>query len=293
MLANRTRGGRWWLFVVLASVGISMWPRAVEAQTTRLYVSGTMHLESDSSRWPDPEDLVAFFLRATAAGESETRPTGMRWSIGADIGWLEGEPLAADVIAATEALGVEWDIHAHAAADRAECFAAIRDLAGTPNDVASGVMVAEIDALRRTSYASDGTPWQAGVLWGLVLRAGHRPGSDDRAYGIWRPRSSTDWKRHSPRGSLIAVGGGARTLSATKAFALALAAGTAGRGEPISSATINVAPHTLTVVDSSDGIAALEAWAAELSALPHVQWATIGETATDWELAGGVASRWE
>jgi len=263
-----------------------------EAQT-ELYVSGTMHIESSPARWPDPVALVEFFTRATAAGHSSGRATGMRWSIGADIGWLRNEPAAAAVIAATEDLGVEWDIHAHNSADRPECYVKIRDFGGTPNRVASGLMVSEIDALRRPLTASDGTRWGAAVLWGLVIRAGHDPGADDRAFGVWRPRNSTDWKRHAPLGSLIAVGGGGRTLDSTADFALRLAAGTAGRGEPISSATINVAPDTLQVVDTTDGIDEIEAWADTMALLPHVQWATIRETAADWVAAGGVPSRVE
>lgn len=259
---------------------------------TELYVSGTMHIESNPARWPDPAALVDFFTRATAAGRSSGRATGMRWSIGADIGWLRNEPEAAAVIAATEALGVEWDIHAHSAADRAECNVEIRDMGGTPNRVASGLLVSEIDAFRRPTTATDGTRWGAQVLWGLVLRAGHGAGADDRAFGVWRPRSSADWRRHAPSGSLIAVGGGGRTLDSTIDFAVGLAAGTVGRGEPISSATINVAPDTLQVVDTTDDIAAIEAWAATMALLPHVQWATIRETAADWAAAGGIPSRW-
>jgi hypothetical protein len=126
----------------------------------------------------------------------------------------------------------------------------------------------------------------------LVIRAGHGAGADDRAFGLWRPRSSSEWRRHASSGSLIAVGGGGRTLDSTMDFALGLAAGSVGRGEPISSATINVAPDTLQVVDTTDGIAEIEAWAATMALLPHVQWATIRETAADWVAAGGIPSRW-
>lgn len=285
------RIGRMFAFVAVALIAFLRITPA-EAQT-ELYVSGTMHIESSPDRWPDPVALVDFFTRATAAGSGSGRATGMRWSVGADIGWLRNEPAAAAVIAATEDLGVEWDIHAHNAADRPECFVKIRDLGGSPNRVASGLLVSEIDALRRARTASDGTRWGAQVLWGLVVSAGHGPGSDDRAFGVWRPRNSTDWKRHAPLGSLIAVGGGGRTLDSTTDFALGLAAGTVGRGEPISSATINVAPDTLRVVDTTDGIDEIEAWADTMALLPLVQWATIRETAADWAAAGGVPSRVE
>lgn len=290
----RSRRGALFAFAVAvlgAMLAAALPARSATAQT-ELYVSGTMHIESDPSRWPDPVKLVDFFTRATAAGHGSDRATGMRWSIGADIGWLRNEPAAVSVILATQALGVEWDIHAHNAADRPECFVKIRNFGGAPNRVVSGLTVSEIDSLRRPQIASDGTRWGAQVLWGLVIRAGHGSGSDDRAFGVWRPRSSSDWQRHAPSGSLIAVGGGGRTLDSTIDFALGLAAGTVGRGEPISSATINVAPDTLQVVDTTDGIAEIEAWADAMALLPHVQWATIRETAADWVAAGGVPSRW-
>lgn len=263
----------------------------VAAQTT-LYVSGTMHIESAPARWPDPDAFLDFFTRATAAGAATDRPTGMRWSVGADIGWLLGEPRAAELIVATRTLGVDWDIHAHVAADRANCYAEIRDLGGRPNQVASGLLTSEIDALRRTSYASDGTAWRAKVLWGIVERAGHGAGADDRAYGVWRPKSSAEWRRHSPTGSLIAVGGGDRTLDGVQAFAFGLSVGSVGRGEPISSATINVAPQSLLVVGTTDGIDDIEDWAADMALLSNVEWATINETAAAWIAAGSVASRW-
>ena len=278
-------------FFGLSAAGLLGAAASADAQTT-LYVSGTMHIESDPARWPDPDAFLAFFARATAAGHSADRATGMRWSVGADIRWLREEPRAAEMIAATELLGVQWDIHAHAASDRANCYAKIRDLGGRPNRVASGLIVTEIDALRRTTYASDGTAWRAAVLWGLVESSGHGPGADDRAFGVWRPKSSTEWKRHSLTGSLIAVGGGDRTLDGTSTFALALATGTAGRGEPVSSATINVAPQTLLVVDTTDGIDEIETWAADMALLDNVELATINETAAAWVAAGGVPSRW-
>src|SRR4051812_24999196 len=90
---------------------------AGQAMKTTLYPSCTMHIEPSRRSWPDPDRLIAFFRRATAAGK-EGRTQGMRWSIGADIGWLEGEPRAGEVVRALETLGVEWDVHAHQLADR-------------------------------------------------------------------------------------------------------------------------------------------------------------------------------
>lgn len=141
-----------------------------------LYVSGTMHIENNPQRQPQNIDaVIEFFRRATA--------TGMKWSIGADIGWLEGEPRVGEVIRATEALGVEWDVHAHSAADRLRCVAKITALGGHPNTVVSGLTVAEIDALR-TSQTSNGVTWTPAVLYGLVLQTGHGFGSDVNDVGV-------------------------------------------------------------------------------------------------------------
>jgi hypothetical protein len=55
-------------------------------QTTKVYLSGTMHIETNRMSWPDADRLIDFFQRATAAGRTEGRAAGMWWSIGADIG---------------------------------------------------------------------------------------------------------------------------------------------------------------------------------------------------------------
>jgi hypothetical protein len=54
-----------------------------------------------------------------------------------------------------------------------------------------------------------------------------------------------------------------------------------------------VSPRSLTIVDTSDGIDAIEAWAARVGALGSVKWGTIRESAAAWVAAGSVASRME
>jgi hypothetical protein len=92
---------------------------AAAPKTPLLYISGTMHIETSRTKWPQPDALLAFFQRAIAAGKVGSQTTGMRWSIGADVGWLTGEPRAAEIIRTLSALGVEWDIHAHSATETA------------------------------------------------------------------------------------------------------------------------------------------------------------------------------
>lgn len=268
------------------------WSEGTFAQTS-LYVSGVMHIESNSDTWPaDPFAFVEFFERATQAGYTTDRGTGMRWSIGADIDWflMEDPTVVTFIVTETTALGVQWDVHAHDAADRGDCAQYTADAGATPTSVCSGLNVSEIDALRSPVTSSDGsTTWQATVLWGLTTRSGHGTGADDRAYGCWRPVSSARWTSHNRRGSLIAVGGGDRNLTDVGTFAMNLEL--RGAAYPVTSASINVRPETLLVVDTTDGIAEIETWAATMATFQCVEWATISETATAWALAGGINSR--
>ncbi|MBI3652145.1 MAG: hypothetical protein HY231_14085 [Acidobacteria bacterium] len=272
-------------------LGGTITPPAPTAATT-LYLSGTMHIETNQSSWPNPDALLAFFARATATGKIANQTTAMRWSVGADIGWLQGEARAAEVIRATEAMGVEWDVHAHEMADRANCSAKLTQLGGHPNHVASGVVATEIDTLRSLVRGSSGASWQAEILWGIVRQANHGVGSDDDAIGVWRPKNSTDWTTHDPNGNLIAVGGGNRRLPEIEAYAGKLSVNAQGL-PPVLSATIMVSPKTLTITNTTDGIDAIESWAWRIGALPNIKWANLRETATAWVAAGSVASRLE
>jgi hypothetical protein len=180
-------------------------------------------------------------------------------------------------------------------ADRANCAAAITRLGGHPNGVASGGLLREFDTLRETIKGRNGATWRADILWGIAYRALHGPGADDNSVGLWRPRSMKEWATHDPDGRLIAVGGGTRRLDGAErlARAPAPARGPDDSGPPIVSASVMVSPRTFTVVGTTDGIEALEAWAARVGALPDVHWATIRETAEAWVAAGGIPSRRE
>ncbi len=258
---------------------------AAPAQTTAkapwLYVAGTLHIETRRQSWPDPDALLAFCQRATK--------TGMRWSIGADIGWLEGEPRAGELIRATEALGVQWDVHAHALADRANCAAAIQRLGGHPTAVASGLLVRELDSLRAPIRGRNGATFQAQVVWGFAFQPGHGQGADDLAVGLWRPKSATEHAVHDPRGSLIAFGSAYNTLAWLEQFAREKPASV--RDAKVVGASVMLVPRTLRIVNTDDGIEAIETWAARFGARPQVRWATIAETAQAWLAQGGLPSR--
>ncbi len=256
-------------------------------QDTLLYISGTMHIENNRQTWPDPEALIDFFERVTSLG--------MRWSVGPDIDWLRSEPRAGEIILATEAMGVEWDVHTHAMEDRAEAAAKIIELGGQPTDVASGLLVAELDQLSQQLTASNGSSWQAEVLWGisgLSGSAGHAPGNDDESIGLWRPASSADYTTHDPEGVLIAVGSGTViNLSDIETLVEAIDAG--GEYPSVLSISLMIQPATLLTPKSGEGLIEIEAWFYRLTEYPFVRWATIAETAEAWKDAGGIPSRME
>ena len=266
-------------------------PTPPPANQTLVYVSGTMHIESNWQRWPNVDALLAFFARATQAGRTGNQAAGMKWSVGADYGWLTGEPRAAEVIAKLTALGVELDIHAHEFADHANNAARIVQLGGQPNKVSSGNVVTELERLRVPVLGSNGATWQAEILYGTALRPDHSPGSEDFSYGIWRPKSGAEFKVHDPNGNLIAVGGGPRTLTGAQALLDYLR--TAHDLPPVFSTTVMVHPDSLVVVGTADGLAQIEAWAATAANNAQVRWATLSQTAAAWQAAGGVASRLE
>jgi hypothetical protein len=65
----------------------------------------------------------------------------------------------------------------------------------------------------------------------------------------------------------------------------------AGLWQPVYSATLNVQPKTLTIVDTTDGIDEIEDWAAEYGTMSVVKWNTLSGTAAAWEAAGSLPSR--
>lgn len=268
---------------------------AAAPKTPLLYISGTMHIESSKLKWPQADALLAFFQRATAVGKLGAQTTGMRWSIGADVGWLNGEPRAAELIKTLSAQGVEWDIHAHSATDRVIAAQKIIALGGTPNTVVSGATIAELESLRTALKGSNGYTWQASSLYGLVRNPTHTGGSEDMSNGLWLPRSSADWQAHDPSQSLVLIGGGSRTLTAAENMANSIGQG--GFTSPVYSATIMVDPVNFKVMDgissqaTTDGIEQIEAFAKRLGGLPHVRWASLSGTAQAWRNAGRVPSR--
>lgn len=79
--------------------------------------------------------------------------------------------------------------------------------------------------------------------------------------------------------------GGLRTRRAAEALANSLLTVSHVRRD------CSVAPKTLTIVDTSDGIAQIEAWAARVGLLAPVRWNSISATAAAFKAAGGLPSR--
>ncbi len=254
---------------------------ASPADATLLYLSGTTHIESKPQSWPNVDAFLAFLQQVTALG--------MKWSVGADIGWLEGEPRAAELIQASEALGVQWDIHTHSLQDRAKAAYLITQMGGHPNSVVSGMLVSEFSSMAQQTY--QGFTWTPQVLWGGTNCPGHRPGCDDLAAGLWIPLSAEQYTTHNPNGTLIRVGGGTHQLNDARALAQAIADGQ--YTYPVISFTLMVSPTSLNIVNSNDGTTEITAFVNEMNGYNFIRWATIEETAQAWAAAGSVPSRIE
>ena len=255
---------------------------------TLLYISGTTHIESKPEVWPDVDAYLAFLQQVTALG--------MKWSVGADIGWLEGEPRATELIQASEALGVQWDVHTHSPQDRAKAAYLITQMRGHPSSVVSGMLVSEFSNIGPQTY--QGFTWTPQVLWGGTNCPGHRPGCDDYSAGLWIPFSAEQYATHNPNGQYIRVGGGTHQLDDGRVLAQAIANG--DYPYPVISFTVMVAPTTLQVVgpevqivERGNGVAEIAAFVNEMNGYGFVRWANIEETAQAWVEAGSVPSRIE
>ncbi len=263
--------------------------QSVSTDTTLLYISGTTHIESKPQNWPQVDAYLAFLQQVT--------DLGMRWSVGADVGWLEGEPRAAEMIQKSEAMGVQWDVHTHNVADRAKAAALITQMGGHPTSVVSGMVVTELDSLRQP-LIYQGFTWTPQALWGGTQCAGHGPGCDDTAAGIWIPLSAEQYTTHDPNGTLVRVGCGTHKLADARTLAQAIANGQ--YTYPVISFTVMVSPSTLKSLElgeglkeSSDGLEQIVAFINEMNSYSFVRWATIEETAQAWIQAGSVPDRIE
>lgn len=252
-----------------------------ENEPTLLYISGTTHIETKPQTWPNVDAYLAFLQQVTALG--------LKWSVGADVGWLEGESRAAELIQASEALGVQWDVHTHSPQDRAQAAYLITQMGGHPNSVVSGMLVSEFSSIGPQTY--QGFTWTPQVLWGGTNCPGHRPGCDDLAAGLWMPLSAEQYTTHDPSGQYIRVGGGTHQLNDGRELAKSIANGQ--NTYPVISFTLMVSPTSLTIVNSNDGMAEMTAFAKEMYDYGFVRWANIEETAQAWVAAGSVPSRIE
>jgi len=256
---------------------------------TRLYISGTTHIETKTQNWPQVDAYLAFLQQVT--------DLGMRWSVGADVGWLEGEPRAAEMIQKSEAMGVQWDVHTHKVEDRARAAFLITQMGGHPTSVVSGMVVTELDSMRQP-LIYQGFTWVPQVLWGGALCNGHAPECDDTAAGIWIPLSAEQYTTHDPNGTLARVGCGTHKLDDARALAQAIANGQ--YAYPVISFTIMVSPSSLKSLElgnglqeGSDGLEQIATFINEMNSYSFVRWATIEETAQAWVQAGSVPSRIE
>lgn len=246
---------------------------------TLLYISSTMHIESKADSWPRDVDAFLAFLEATTNA-------GMRWSIGADVGWLENGTRTAEIIQRASAMGVQWDVHAHEAADRAKAAYLLSQYGVTPTSVVSGMRIDEFDGLLQP-LTYQGYTWTPQVVWGGANCVGHRPGCDDTSIALYRPTSSAEYTIHNPDGTLIRVGNSDHQLATLEGLLLQIA-GRSYSDVPVMSFTIMVEPETLQIVNSEDGLTELLAFVERVHLNPAVRFGTIEETAQAWVSAGGV-----
>ena len=246
---------------------------------TRLYISATMHIETKTNSWPRDVDAFLAFLEATSNA-------GMRWSIGADVGWLEGGERVQEIIQRASAMGVQWDVHTHADADRGKAAYLISQYGVTPTSVVSGMQIKEFDGLYQT-YTYQGYAWTPQVVWGGVACVGHKPGCDDPAIALYRPASSAQYDAHDPNGNIIRVGNTDHQLATVAQLIAQINAGQ--YSAPVLEFTIMVEPEVLKIVNSEDGLTELLAFIEQIKQEPSVRFATIEETAQAWAAAGGVA----
>ena len=259
----------------------SIAPTIIEPATTgtTLYISGTMHIESKSDSWPpDVEAFLAFL--------EETTNAGMRWSIGADVGWLENGVRVQEIVQRANTMGVQWDVHAHEASDRAKAAYLLTQYGVTPTSVVSGMQIDEFDGLAQ-QLTYQGYTWTPQVIWGGANCVGHRPGCDDTSIALYRPTSTAQYKVHDPNGALIRVGNTDHQLATAGQLLSLIAAGQ--YTVPILSFTIMVEPEVLQIVNSEDGLAELLAFIEGVKQNPSVHFGTIEETAQAWVDAGSVA----
>ncbi len=246
---------------------------------TLLYISATMHIETKSDSWPRDVDAFLTFLEATTSA-------GMRWSIGADVGWLENGTRAAEIIQRASAMGVQWDVHAHKAEDRARAAYLLSQYGVKPTSVVSGMMIDEFDGLFQP-LTYQGYTWAPQVVWGGVYCVGHRPGCDDTSISLYRPTSSAEYTTHNPDGALIRVGNTDHQLATVENLLLQIA-GHEYSDVPVMSFTIMVEPETLQIVNSEDRLDELLVFVEKVRQNPAVRFGTIEEAAFAWDNAGSV-----
>ena len=246
---------------------------------TVLYISGTMHIETKTDSWPrDVDAFLAFLEAATNAG--------MRWSIGADVGWLEGGVRVQEIIQRASAMGVQWDVHTHDENNRAKAAYLLTQFGVTPSSVVSGMQIAEFDGLSQ-QLTYQGYTWTPQVVWGGVQCVGHKPGCDDTSVALYRPTSSAQYDLHDPNGKLIRVGNTDHQIASADQLLAQIAAGQ--YSVPVLQFTLMIEPETLRIAGSTtDDLDVILAFVERVKQNPAVRFATIEETAQAWVSAGSV-----
>lgn len=251
----------------------------------KLYIAGTMHIETSPSKWPTNADsLVPLFSRLITMGKKTDLST-MKWSIGPDIGWLQKEPKARKVLASLENMGVAIDIHAHNSSDRPKINQLLISWGLHPTNVANGVITSEIDLLRLPQSYS-GTTWQCEILMGVNKNGSHLTDAEDTHAGLWKPKSSADYLVHDASKNITIVGGYTRNINDIESLASSL-----NLLHPVTSAIVMIDPVTFKTPKESYDEVTIKSWASRMAQKSNTIWAHATEIDKAWKNSGGINSQ--
>jgi len=210
------------LLVLLAFLSLSLPARAAPP----IYACYVIHLEEYAgvrslSRYLADRESLRLLAEAirTGGADLDFQPD---WTILSEVGTYDHGPVTADTDGKNllryfrENLGFSIDPHAHETVyNIADVAFLIEELNVVPSGVAGGFLFAPqrlanwerfsapVRGMRYPDYS-----WTCSSIWGGSYLF-HR-GNDDRASGVWRPRSGDFFYRHDSAGPLANIGGGKR-----------------------------------------------------------------------------------
>lgn len=260
---------------------------AAGAALPKVLISLAMHIEDASTTWPNRTDLVNFV--------NQVNECGMKFSLGADYGWLnnvalhdKGQPNTNGLPILTWLVeqGVELDSHCHDSpfknsADNANLIA---QAGGVCSSISSGRIYSppedqDWEPLRDPVVPKSGGPsWQATAFWGAAT-FGHG-GEDDTHTTVWRPTSSYMWTYDEPTSDLMFIGNGNVTLAAAQELVQMIGDKQLTAG--LFTTSIMIDPVHFIGVKDGVTVDQLCQFSASIRSLPYAVWVVLEEVKTYW-----------